>query len=520
MPATLCFASMRAIDDAAEASALLVVQAEGEKPQTQESNCSESAKYVLSIGIPVAVLIGIQVVFLQAAFYNSKVPAIAQHLACNVSLYNSSTARPCCLRDPAQTLALAQTKVDLARDLCKDLHSSWIDKATCQVMLRYQEGRLYSLEAGPLHGSELIMAAMGILFVGVGMMLFVASIGYSNGAHTLKGALLETPLWPQSKEINLRGQAILTLLLPWVSLTTGSIVSFSLGPAAGQSMGLIGPFLAMSTLRMLWVKAAWAGDPSLRGVANVLMADIAGLVNLALPKTVLALLEVADAVSDGFTTSAMLFLDEEQKARFAASFSESPGFVRGPAVFLGLAGFGLLALCLATFVQLGMVAQAHRLDADDKITLANFAGLVPPEELYVEAVEESLDGTGPDGAAIRSNFGRVVAEGLVQMLLQSALLMAVGEGLTSQPLLLLSLVLSLVTSVRKGLEVNRAVAYGLKSEAAHGRACSVICLGAVLTVPPALAMLGLPLLCGTRIAFLQACPCHSWGVTTGCLNMQ
>ena len=183
------------------------------------------------------------------------------------------------------------------------------------------------------------------------------------------------------------------------------------------------------------------------------------------------------------------------QAAFAESFKDGSAFLQPVAQFLGLGGLMTAALGLATVVQFGFLLY-------DNTVAEDLAGFAPGTK------------SRPPIVTVFSSLSRTLAEGLPQLLLQGSLLMASGNGLLSQPLLLASLILSIVTSSKKSWEVTGAFAEWVRERGLPNGVAWVVVGGLGLCILSLWALLAFVAL---RIAMMQLCPCHSWGATTGCM---
>ena len=122
-------------------------------------------------------------------------------------------------------------------------------------------------------------------------------------------------------------------------------------------------------------------------------------------------------------------------------------------------------------------------------------------------------------------LARTLAEAVPQILLQGSLLMARGKRLVDQPLLVTSLALSLLTAIRKSCELTSGFFLLLDKmrDAMTHRPPGDMCQ-TCLFFPLAFALAALPTatlwlliaFAALRVLMIQLCPCHSWGIGTGC----
>ena len=157
----------------------------------------------------------------------------------------------------------------------------------------------------------------------------------------------------------------------------------------------------------------------------------------------LSKLELVDAVSDGAALTAVWLLEADPvfKGRLLYAWSRGGPIAQGMAVgieAIGLSGSMALSLVAAFLAQWGLASRAHSIRAD-------FAGLGATSEVL-------LGSKDPLDKAFLLNVARVLAEGLPQLAWQTSALMAEGCDLLDSPVLLISLVLTLATTVKKGLD--------------------------------------------------------------------
>lgn len=419
---------------------------------------------------------------------------------CGMSLQDRDKVRPCC---GANQVELVRQKVDYIVQECKAKQG--LDYLDCQGILLYERSRLLATEAGPVPGAALITRTLTtITGAGMGVSLFFSSAGFCVGFSDFRDSISSAKLFPKDSEsVKVPAQAAMTLMLPWFALGTGVTVGAALGPAAAQSPILLLAMAAPSVLQVMWAEAAYAQ----KSISELVLTDLTGLLSFKTPKFFMSKLQVVDAVSDGATAATALFLTNEQKARFTESFKDSFTPLRVVVSTFGLAGLLVASLFLATAAQLGLAAgaerkatsEAHRLTYTNMAAdLAGFGGRDSGSEAALQAdLANSLLGA----------LSRSLCEGVLQLLLQGSLLMVVGVSLADQRLLLCSLLLSVFTSVRKAVEITAFVRRLVVRISAFVRL--FLCIFT-------LALWALLALCCFRIVLLQLCPCHSWGLSTGC----
>lgn len=462
--------------------------------------------------------------------------------------------RPYCVDSREMQVLLVQQELELQQSRCEALNgTSLFDTAKCKAQVFYLKARLAATEGGPVPGGGILVAVVAVL-AGIALLgavafsvivLFLDSIRDDSGNRTLciyaLGSWARTaPWWPaRGESVKVEGQAAVTLLLPLAFLVLGVVVSLLFGAGAGSSPVLLGVgagliFRAM-ILEVIYAheleaeaaqgitrrteeeqalapkEAATKEDEGAlpKTIWGFILRDLKGLGSLRAPNFLLSKLELLDAQSDGLTTAAAFFLDSAAQARFTASFASNGPLVHTAISALGLPGLMLLCLLLAVFTQCGALVMSQLGPRPGDEVPCEFAGFsISPSKLKADAMEATIF------RCLLSALARTLCEGIPQILLQGSMLMAVGQSLLQQPLLVISLALSLFTSCRKALEVTGSIAEIGKDACKRGTTGDTFIL-AVLAVSVAALWL-LLLLAAWRTAMLQLCPCHVWGITSGC----
>lgn len=253
-------------------------------------------------------------------------------------------------------------------------------------------------------------------------------------------------------------------------------------------------------------------------VQRLICEDLRGIPCGRAPVFLLTKLEVLDALSDGLTCASALYITVHERVRFEQSFAQSASFIRCTVAFLGLPGLMFVAVLVAIVSQLGtLLGAAVSAPHDTGLATAarDFAGFSP-----VARVTRRPEGPDVDPGALLSSLARTLCEGIPQILLQSSLLMVVGQSLLEEPLLLTSLALSLLTSLRKVLETTRTVAFALAKIGPEMCQRGDFFFLAIWGLIPILALWLLLALAVWRTTMLQLCPCHMWGISTGCMVLK
>lgn len=456
----------------------------------------------------------------------------------------SNKKRPFCVDTNEKQAQLVKREIELEQGRYQALNGTGFNvtlaAAQCNAKVSYLKARLLATEAGPVPGGNLLVAIV-VVVAGSALMTAVATsvltLILDRGFLVILRWASSAPFWPaKGKSVEVKGQAAVTLLMPLGFLGLGGLMSSFFGAAAGSSPLLlgVGALLIYRTMHLETVYAQELEAEYLRRLPTLMslelmseeekqaltkgvteedegalpktiwgfvLRDLKGLRKRQAPNFFLSKLEVLDAQSDGLTTAAAFFLDVSAKARFCASFSSNGPVVHTVVSALGLPGLMFFFLLVAVITQCGALVVCGDISGggkDDKVP-CEFAGFsIRPSKCVTHADIER---------ATLSALARTLCEGIPQILLQGSMLMAVGQSLLQQPLLMISLVLSLFTSCRKAHEVTRNIA--LLSEYGMGFFFSLL-------TGSAAALWLLLLLAIWRTVMLQLCPCHVWGITSGC----
>jgi len=214
-------------------------------------------------------------------------------------------------------------------------------------------------------------------------------------------------------------------------------------------------------------------------------------------------LEIIDAISDGAAITAVLVL-EMTDPQFTGRllFAWSQGGWASQQVALGLKAMNLSGCMAASFVgaiigQWGAanIQSGPAIDfpqGTSPILRADMAGL------GALGNEDQGSAEAQDDKNIVLHASRIMGEGLQQLLWQSCGLMAMGTGLLQNPVMLLSLVLTVGTTAKKGLYLTLLV----RSE--HP---TVKLFGGCFGIP----ILVVTFYVAVRLVMTELCPQHSWG---------
>ena len=128
---------------------------------------------------------------------------------------------------------------------------------------------------------------------------------------------------------------------------------------------------------------------------------------------------------------------------------------------------------------------------------------------------------------LRQIVSRVLCESVPQMYLQTSLLMALGNGLSSQPSTVFSVMLSVTLTGVKGLSLLKQTSSAFDAsnyDRGWKEFCPAMCLSAAMCLScsvlavPALILLGFVGYIALRVVMVELCPSHIWNLTAGCLD--
>mmetsp|Transcript_111856 Transcript_111856/g.311314 ORF Transcript_111856/g.311314 Transcript_111856/m.311314 type:complete len:608 (-) Transcript_111856:135-1958(-) len=247
------------------------------------------------------------------------------------------------------------------------------------------------------------------------------------------------------------------------------------------------------------------------GVFDLVLLDLAPLWECRVPRlrSLLGGLDVLDGATDGMSAGAAFLLDPRVHPRFVASFRAGAVSVLAPIVaVLHLWGIMSIVLLVSSTAQLALSLQ-------EPSYAAELAGL--------GLLAERLEPKGGRGTVVAHTargtlwlLAKVLSEQVPQLWLQTSLMMALEEGPLGQPIVLISVVVSLLSITRKSLETLCA-------------GCSVLRvtgLRAIIRIPVSLVAFVVPLCAIVFVAFIalrlvmiQVCEDHIWGLTTGCISL-
>eukprot|EP00747_Dinoflagellata_sp_TGD_P180003 gnl/TRDRNA2_/TRDRNA2_31739_c0_seq1.p1 gnl/TRDRNA2_/TRDRNA2_31739_c0~~gnl/TRDRNA2_/TRDRNA2_31739_c0_seq1.p1 ORF type:complete len:423 (-),score=56.49 gnl/TRDRNA2_/TRDRNA2_31739_c0_seq1:63-1160(-) len=308
----------------------------------------------------------------------------------------------------------------------------------------------------------------------------------------------------------LKGEVILALALPFITGVGTGLSAAAGGPAAAKATSYI--FIATSCARALvrdleltrrLILSKKRPPPS---VCVVIQEDLKKLPTSPLTMTKL---EVLDAVSDGAAWTTVRLHEANDPLfvpRLIYAYSHSGWLTAQLAVgmqTLGLSGCMMLSLLGALLAQSAAVKIRHREGGQIMLASAqaDMAGLGALGEALGDALTEDLRGSKAFGLIV----SRVVCESLPQLLWQSSAIMAMDKSLLENPVLLLSLTLTLITTAQKGVDTVKVALQDAKP---------LLVWGAIILLAT--------LYFATKLAMAQICPSHSWNLAfppmRGCIE--
>lgn len=209
--------------------------------------------------------------------------------------------------------------------------------------------------------------------------------------------------------------------------------------------------------------------------------------------------EMFDGATDGMAAGVAFNIDAEIHQRFVASWSQGVGSVFAPFLdTVHLWGLMTIVLVVASLVQL-VTGVMVSVSEGEFPTIASLAGM---GSLAHRSRGEQTT------RIILVGIARFIYEGMLQLLLQTSLLMALGKGLSAQPLVLLSVMISMGSAAKMWVMM---VASLWETRNQTRTQAKVLSLGSIFGGAAALAWnMG-------RLAIIELCPAHMGGLLTGCV---
>lgn len=249
-----------------------------------------------------------------------------------------------------------------------------------------------------------------------------------------------------------------------------------------------------------WLLAAAFLPIGRQTVVELALMQVNSLSELTLSQwkaMVLSKVDILDSISDGLSLATAFWLSPEAGATFVRSFEGS--FLHGFVSVIGAGGLMALALAFATFSQMAIVS--------GNASLCESAGM--------GAAAKGLgDSKAVEQAALVGFLTRTFSEQLPQVLLQTSLLMAKGQGLLGQPVILCSVAISCATATARVFGFLRWMGKREFDLPEHAK-CA---LWSLLLLPPFCAFLAMAV-AASKCYYMEACESREWGLSTGCMPL-
>lgn len=222
-------------------------------------------------------------------------------------------------------------------------------------------------------------------------------------------------------------------------------------------------------------------------------------------------LEIIDAVSDGAAWTAVRIQETQPEftTRLLHSWANGGWLAQHMAIgieTIGLSGCKLLSLCGATAAQ---ALSAHALEGGPpSIKIEGHADLAGLGQVVSKASSsQGSSSHGEFGKAFLVIMGRVVYEALLQLFWQTSAIMAAGNSIIDSPVLVTSLVLSLASTAKKGIDLFwTVVEEGRRNPPRYIGGW----IGAGVIATPIVIILAAVWWFTTKLVMAQRCPSHSW----------
>ena len=348
------------------------------------------------------------------------------------------------------------------------------------------------------------------------------------GHETLEGIPLEKLLgrakdcenslaWPWLAE------GLITLTLPWICFIAGVCVAPFLGRVPGALLLLCTPQLLrvklfeladMSVVREKSKTVPYAQIDAPDDTCCTKFKRACGRIMdflQAVGRSLTSSLEVVDAASDGLAVAKAWNCTALVAARFHAAW-EGAAWPWGPMMTsMGAGGAMLLALVYTTICQLGALVWSNDgpQGVQGAIGNADFAGAGSLAHVIQQALANSETGLAEIVVFQRTLLTggiKVITENALQLFLQTSLIAAEGKGLLSDKILAASVILSYLMLWTKWV--------GLIQFIPKVRDCEDSVLLGFVVVP----LGSLLLYMAAKLYYMETCPSHAWGISTGCIG--
>lgn len=431
--------------------------------------------------------------------------------------FNASSAgdRPYCYKD------VSISKLNFTHQVELEMQKKNSSGLVGTVRLHYLKLRIWALEApftNPRVGG-LVFAVLLLFFLGtVTLLLCLFPAQRLQLDHLTKWQLV-----PEQVEAEVEAAFMLTV--PWQVLLLCLVLGKLLGTDEVPFQSIWVPVVyflpllvrAVCLERMYNPAAVDEGGHLSRGLTGHLgrPTDVAPDQSLTTSRSftyfsldfVLSKLEIFDNVSDGAACAAAVFMASSAKERFIMSFQGGSAWCAGPMSAIGgLGSLMCIALLLLTLVQFGVLGASEG---------------APLEQAGLGEAARRKRAQNQEQRSVSLLVGTAVGENMPQFLLLGSLLMATGESLLVQPILMLSLSLTILGTAKGAMYVTTDAIHKLCSAAKEpdwlaardhwGTAAAMLAF--------AVASWSFFVFGTLRIGMLQLCPCHTWGITTGCVPL-
>jgi len=310
----------------------------------------------------------------------------------------------------------------------------------------------------------------------------------------------------------IQAEAILVVFGPIVGYLIGVLSrlvsclgNWKLGKVPGWALFLLLPIVLRGKfveVRLIQAVGLRPGDASL---------GISGLVKQDGFPMFLGALEQLDAPSDGLAIAVAATERPEVHHRFVKSWCQSQFSFLVPVLdTFGLAGMMTANQVLASYFQLAASSRSPQQAAD----IGGLSALA--RRLSQNRRLQELFGRF---AVLEAVFTRVILQSSPQLMWQTSLLMARGQGVLEQPVVLFSTVISLFSMLIKLRALGREMgadlgSYSNLSGDEKAEAIGRFWTSFAVAVPLTLYLVYMII----RLVAMETCPSHSWGMTSGCVD--
>jgi len=223
-------------------------------------------------------------------------------------------------------------------------------------------------------------------------------------------------------------------------------------------------------------------------------------------------LEILDAISDALAAASAYHLSHEAFFRFTLTLGSLPPWLRSLSTTLGLGGMLTAALVYSSIVFATMVS-FFSTEHVFKTAYAELAGLTKTAAKFKS--KDRSQSPGVQATDVAAGLAKIFGEAAWQALLQTSLIMAKGQPLFEQPVLLCSVVLSCVTLAIRTAQLT----FRLFVIVCRAPGLPLKIIGQVFCFP-FIALLWLILaLVLAKLYYAEACEDRLWGLSTGCIDV-